>query len=380
MKIVICPDSFKGSFSAKEVAKAIRKGMKSVLTDAQYSILPMADGGEGTTDALLNAIGGKKYKALVSDPLGRKICAEYAILSDGTGVIEMASASGLPLLKPEERNPLLTSTYGTGQLILELIKKKVKSFLIGVGGSATVDGGMGMAKALGVKFYSRSKKELREGGGFLGKLVKIDTSGINVDVLRTDITVLCDVTNPLTGRYGAAKVFAPQKGADIKMVELLEKNLRHYAQVIREQLKKDVENIPGSGAAGGLAAGLVAFLNAKIKEGSKFIAEKIELEKHIKDADIVITGEGRIDGQVSFGKTIMAVLEKAKRHNVPVIALCGIKSGSIDDLYRNGLTAVFSIVPGPVKLEESIKNAGDFIKDTSREIARLIKCFCRKRL
>lgn len=354
--------------------------MKSVLTDAQYSILPMADGGEGTTDALLNAIGGKKYKALVSDPLGRKICAEYAILSDGTGVIEMASASGLPLLKPEERNPLLTSTYGTGQLILELIKKKVKSFLIGVGGSATVDGGMGMAKALGVKFYSRSKKELREGGGFLGKLVKIDTSGINVDVLRTDITVLCDVTNPLTGRYGAAKVFAPQKGADIKMVELLEKNLRHYAQVIREQLKKDVENIPGSGAAGGLAAGLVAFLNAKIKEGSKFIAEKIELEKHIKDADIVITGEGRIDGQVSFGKTIMAVLEKAKRHNVPVIALCGIKSGSIDDLYRNGLTAVFSIVPGPVKLEESIKNAGDFIKDTSREIARLIKCFCRKRL
>ncbi|MCM8788502.1 MAG: glycerate kinase, partial [Candidatus Omnitrophica bacterium] len=231
-----------------------------------------------------------------------------------------------------------------------------------------------------VKFFSDSRKELREGGGFLGKLAKIDISGINKDVLKAKITVLCDVTNPLTGRYGAARVFAPQKGADKKMVELLEKNLRHYAQVIREQLKKDIENMPGSGAAGGLAAGLVAFLNAKIKEGSRFIAEKIELERHIKNSDIVITGEGRIDSQVKFGKTIMAVVEKAKRHNVPVVALCGIKSGSIDDLYKNGLTAVFSIVPGPIKLEESIEKSQDFIKDTSREIAGLIKCFCRKRL
>ncbi|MCX7705775.1 MAG: glycerate kinase [bacterium] len=379
MKIVICPDSFKGSLGAKEVAKAIYQGMHKILPEANYEILPMADGGEGTIDALLNALGGKKYHAIVLDPLGRKIKAEYAILSDGTGVIEMASASGLPLLKPEERNPLVTSTYGTGQLILELVKRKVKSILIGVGGSATVDGGMGMAMALGVKFLSSSNKPLRQGGGFLGKLARIDISGINKDVFMTDITVLCDVRNPLTGKYGAAKVFGPQKGADEKMVQLLEKNLRHYAQVIKNQLKKDIENLPGSGAAGGLAAGLVAFLNAQIKEGSRFIVEKIRLENHLKNADIVITGEGKIDNQVRFGKTIMAILECSKKHNVPVIAICGIKSGSLEYLSKNGLTAVFPIVPGVISLEESMKNARTYIEDTSKEIARLMKCFCQNK-
>lgn len=375
MKIVICPDSFKGSLSAKQVAQVIYNGMHRILPQAMYKILPMADGGEGTIDALLNATGGKKYKATVLDPLGRKIKAEYAVLSDGTGVIEMACASGLPLLRIEERNPLITSTYGTGQLILELVRKNVKSILIGVGGSATVDGGMGMARAVGIKFFSGSGKVLKEGGGFLGQLAKIDTTGVNKKVLRADITVLCDVKNPLTGRYGAAKIFAPQKGADEKMVELLEKNLSHYAKIIRKQLKKDIEKIPGSGAAGGLAAGLVAFLGAKIKEGSKFIAEKISLETHLKDADIVITGEGKIDGQVRFGKTIMAVLEYAKKYEVPVIALCGIKTDSLDYLYRNGLTAVFSVVPGVVSFEKSMKCAGIYIKNTSKDIARLLKCF-----
>ncbi|MCM8759195.1 MAG: glycerate kinase [Candidatus Omnitrophica bacterium] len=375
MKIVICPDSFKGCLSAKQVAQAIYNGMKKTFPKGEYKILPMADGGEGTIDALVSALGGKKYKADVLDPLGRKIRSEYAILSDGTGVIEMSSASGLPLLKPQERNPLITSTYGTGQLILELIKKKVKSILIGVGGSATVDGGVGMAKALGVKFFSDSGKELKEGGGFLGKLAKIDITNINKDVFKTDITVLCDVRNPLTGKFGAARVFAPQKGADEKMVELLEKNLSHYAKVIKKQLKKDIEKLPGSGAAGGLAAGLVAFLNAKIKEGSKFIVEKTGLENHLKNADIVITGEGKIDNQVRFGKTIMAVLEIAKKHCVPVIALCGMKIGSLDYLYKNGLTAVLPIVPGVVSLETSMKNARKYIEHTSRDIGRLLKCF-----
>ncbi len=380
MKIVICPDSFKGSLSARQVAESIFKGLKRVIPEAKYVILPMADGGEGAVDAFLFAIGGRKYHAFVHDPLGRKIKAEYAVLSDGTGVMEMASASGLPLLKAEERNPLISSTYGTGELLLELVKKKVKTILIGAGGSATVDGGMGMAKALGVKFFSESKKELADGGGSLGKLKTIDISGLNKQVLKTRIIVLADVKNPLTGRYGAARVFAPQKGADSKMVEVLEKNMKHYAHIIRTQLKKDVENMAGSGAAGGLGAGLIAFLDAEIKEGSRFIAEKIDLENHIKDADIVITGEGKIDSQVRFGKTILAVIEKAKKYRVPVIALCGQKTDSLDALYKRGLTAVFSIVPGPVLLPESMEKAHIFLEKTSGEIAGLIKCFYQVRL
>ncbi|HOK79595.1 MAG TPA: glycerate kinase [bacterium] len=375
MKILICPDSFKGSLSAKEVANTIRLAMGKILRNTTFISLPMADGGEGTVDALLSGLGGKKYKVSVCDPLGRKIIAEYALLSDGTGVMEMASASGLPLLKAHERNPLITSTYGTGQMILEMVKKKVKHIVVGVGGSATVDGGMGMAKALGVKFYSKSGKELREGGGFLGHLAKIDVSGINRDVLKTKVTVLCDVNNPLIGKHGASRVFGPQKGATKTMVELLDRNLHHYATIIKKQLKKDVELIPGAGAAGGLAAGLLAFLNANLVEGAKYIAEKIQLEKHIKESDIIITGEGKIDSQVKFGKTILHVIETAKKHNKPVIALCGQKTGDTEFLRKAGLTAIFSIVSGPTFFEEAIKNAKLYLQSTSREIACLIKCF-----
>lgn len=379
MKIVICPDSFKGSLYSHKVAQAIQKGMRKFLPDAQYVLLPMADGGEGTVDVLLSAIGGKKYKTIVSDPLGRKIKAEFAILKDGTGVIEMASASGLPLLKDKEKNPLITSTYGTGQLILALIKKKVKSILVGVGGSATIDGGMGIAKALGVNFYSESGKNLQEGGGFLGELARIDISGINKNVLKTKITVLCDVNNPIVGRYGASRIFGPQKGADEKMIKILDKNLRHYAKIIKKQLNKDIEDIAGSGAAGGLAGGLVAFLNAEIKEGSRFIAEKISLEKNIKDAHLIITGEGKIDSQVKYGKTILAVIESARKYNKFVIAVCGKVSGSLDFLHKSGLSAVFSVAPGPISLEESIKHSKIFIENTSAQIAGLLRCFCKSR-
>jgi len=380
MKIVICPDSFKGCLGSLEVAGAIKDGVKEIFPDAQYISLPMADGGEGTVDALLFAIGGKKYKADVLDPLGRKVKAEYAVLSDGTGVLEMASASGLPLLRTNEKNPLITSTYGTGQIILELVKKKVKSILIGVGGSATVDGGTGMAKALGVKFYSKSGENLQEGGGFLGDLEKIDISGINRDALKTKITVLCDVNNPLTGKYGASRIFGPQKGADKKMVNILEKNLKHYAKIIKKQIRKDIEHIPGSGAAGGLAAGLVAFLNAELKEGAHFIAEKIKLEKNIKDSHLIITGEGKIDSQVKYGKAILAVIQISKKYKKPVVAICGQISGDLKFLHKYGLSAVFPITPGPITLEESIKNSKRFIRNTSAQIAGLVRCFYKNRL
>jgi glycerate kinase len=380
MKILICPDSFKGCLSAIVAGNTIKKGMQKVLPHAQYTVLPMADGGEGTVDALLFAIGGKKYRAIVSDPLGRKIQAEYAILSDGTGVMEMASASGLPLLKQSERNPLITSSFGTGQLIKEMAKRNLTSILIGVGGSATVDGGMGMAMAIGVKFYSKNGKQLRQGGGFLGNLSNIDISGIDEKIKKIKITVLCDVKNPLTGKYGASRVFAPQKGATEQMVKLLEKNLSHFAEIIRKQLKKDIENVPGSGAAGGIAAGLMAFLDAKLVEGSRYIAEKLNLEKHMKNCDFVITGEGKIDGQTKFGKAILPVIETAKKFNVPVIALCGQKSSDAEILRKYGLTSIFSIVPGPVTLEESLRNAEKFLIKTSQELAYLIKCLSKNKL
>jgi len=380
MKILICPDSFKGCLSAIVAGNTIKKGMQKVLPHAQYTVLPMADGGEGTVDALLFAIGGKKYRAIVSDPLGRKIQAEYAILSDGTGVMEMASASGLPLLKQSERNPLITSSFGTGQLIKEMAKRNLTSILIGVGGSATVDGGMGMAMAIGVKFYSKNGKQLRQGGGFLGNLSNIDISGIDEKIKKIKITVLCDVKNPLTGKYGASRVFAPQKGATEQMAKLLEKNLSHFAEIIRKQLKKDIENVPGSGAAGGIAAGLMAFLDAKLVEGSRYIAEKLNLEKHMKNCDFVITGEGKIDGQTKFGKAILPVIETAKKFNVPVIALCGQKSSDAEILRKYGLTSIFSIVPGPVTLEESLRNAEKFLIKTSQELAYLIKCLSKNKL
>ena len=373
MKIIIAPDSFKGSLSAVEVADIIEKEIKKVLPKVRIKKFPLADGGEGTVETLVNVTRGKIIHCSVKDPLGRKIRSFFGILGDKkTAVIEMASASGLPLLSLKERNPLITTTYGTGELIKEALEWGCRKIIIGIGGSATVDGGAGMSQALGVKLLDKKGKELPLGGGNLGRLVKIDCSHFDKRIRRTKVIIASDVTNPLCGKDGAARVYGPQKGATKKMVETLEKNLFHYAGIIKRDLGKDVLNLPGAGAAGGLGAGLLSFLEARMEKGVELILKTIELERYLKDADFVITGEGKIDAQVKFGKTIFGVAKLAKRHNIPVIALCGTLTDEAYELHRYGISVLKSIIPAPMSLDEAMKNAKKFLKKKAGELIRLI--------
>lgn len=373
MKIVIAPDSFKGSLSAIEVADIIGKEIKKVLPKVKIKKFPLADGGEGTVETLVNVTRGKIIHCSVKDPLGRKIRSFFGILGDKkTAVIEMASASGLPLLSIKERNPLITTTYGTGELIKEALERNCHKIIIGIGGSATVDGGAGMAQALGAKLLGKNGKELPFGGGSLGKLAKIDLSLFDRRIKKTKVIIASDVTNPLCGKDGAAKVYGPQKGATPAMVETLEKNLFHYAQVIKRDLDRDVLNLPGAGAAGGLGAGLLSFLDARMEKGVELILKTIELEKCLKDADLVITGEGKIDAQVKYGKTIFGVAKLAKKHKIPVIALCGTITDEAYELHRYGISVLESIISAPMSLEEAMKNTKKFLKKKAGELIRLI--------
>jgi glycerate 2-kinase len=373
MKIVICPDSFKGSLSSAGAARAIQGGFKPVFPAARFILLPLADGGEGTVETLLSARGGRRCTARVHDPLGRPVAAGYAVLKDGTGVVEMAAASGLPLLKAAERNPCVTSTFGTGELILRLLEKGIRRVIIGIGGSATVDGGTGMAKALGVKFLTPRGTLLKEGGGFLARLDRIDAAGLDPRVKRTEFIVVSDVNNPLTGRIGAARIFGPQKGASPAMVKLLDRGLAHYAAVIRRQFGADIDRMPGAGAAGGLGAGLHFFLGARIVEGSRFIVKELGLRGLLRDADLLVTGEGKIDGQVKFGKAILAVIEEGRRARVPVVAFCGQATPEAAGLRKKGLTAVFPILQGPVALDEAMAHAAGHLQTTAGQVAQLIR-------
>ncbi len=373
MKIIIAPDSFKGSLSAIEVADTIEKEIKKVLPKVKIKKIPLADGGEGTVETLVNVTRGKIIRCSVKDPLGRKIRSFFGILGDKrTAVIEMASASGLPLLSLKERNPLITTTYGTGELIKEALKRNCRKIIIGIGGSATVDGGAGMAQALGARLLDKNGKKLPFGGGNLGKLAKIDCSDFDKRIKKTKVIIASDVTNPLCGKDGAAKVYGPQKGATTTMVKILEKNLFHYAQVIKRYLDRDVLNLPGAGAAGGLGAGLLSFLDARMEKGVELILKTIELERYLKDADLVITGEGKIDAQVKYGKTILGVAKLAKKYNIPVIALCGALTDEAYELHRYGISVLASIIPAPISLDEAMRNAKKFLKKKAGELIRLI--------
>jgi glycerate kinase len=304
MKFVLAPDSFKESMTAKSAALAMKKGIKKVFPDAECVIVPMADGGEGTVESLVSFSNGEMIKTEVIAPLGNKVIAEYGLLGEGqTAVIEMASASGLGLIKLEDRNPLLATTYGTGQLIKDALDKGVSRFLIGIGGSATNDGGMGMLQALGVSFKDRNGNELPFGGGALDQLHSIDMSGLDERLKTAQIDVACDVNNPLVGENGASAIFGPQKGASPEMVNMLDRNLAHFAEVIKIQLGQDIAHIEGAGAAGGLGAGLLAFLHARLKKGIDLVIEYTGLEEKVKGANFCFTGEGSIDGQTLFGKT-----------------------------------------------------------------------------
>jgi len=373
MNIIIAPDSFKDSLSANAVAGHIVKGIKNVLPNASITQIPLSDGGEGLLEALVRPLNGQFIKVKVKDPLMRNIEAQYGILGDGrTAVIEMATASGLELLKANERNPMITSTYGTGQLIKDALNRECTKIIIGLGGSATNDGGMGMVKALGGKFLNKHGESIGEGGGALKNLQRIDFSELDKRLSYCEIISACDVSNPLTGSQGASMVFGGQKGGNPRDLEELDKNLQHYASVIKSDLGKDIKTVEGTGAAGGTGMGLLSFLDAELKPGIELIIDELQLEKHIKDSDVIVTGEGQIDRQTLYGKTIMGLAKMAQQHHVTVIAIAGKVDNDLEPLYQAGLTAVFSIVNQPMSLQESINQTGELIESCVTNIFKLI--------
>ena len=368
MKIVIASDSFKGSLASIEVARSIEMGILDVFPSCDIVKVAVADGGEGTMDALCQSLGGKVVRIPVEDPIGRTINASYVILEDGnTAVLEMSSASGLTLLTPAERNPMLTSTYGTGQLIDDAIGRGCRRFLVGIGGSATNDAGMGMLTALGYRFLDAEGNELPGAGASLSKVCGIDCTRVSQAVRDSEFIVACDVDSPLYGPDGAAYVFAPQKGADPDMVKALDDGLRHYADVVASytgkipmhggpsctgetSIMKDAASMSGAGAAGGLGYAFVAFFGARLQRGVDMVLDAVGFDSIIEGADLVITGEGRIDAQTLTGKTPYGVLQRASRQNIPVIALAG--SVALDD--SSGFTAIRQITPPDMELSEAM--------------------------
>jgi len=374
MKIVIAPDSFKGNLSALEVAKLIEKGIRRVYPKVRIVKVPMADGGEGTVRSLVDATKGRIIRKEVTGPVGKKVKASYGILGDKeTAIIEMASASGLPLVPKNKRNPLLTTTYGTGELIKAALDRGCRKIIVGIGGSATVDGGAGMAQALGARLLDKKGREIGFGGGALGNLEEIDVSKLDKRIKKTKVLVASDVDNPLTGPKGAAKVYAPQKGATPSMVKRLEKNLKRYTSIIKRDLEKDIKDIPGTGAAGGLGAGLIAFLNAKIRLGVDIVIETVGLEKHLKDTDLVITGEGKMDSQTIYGKTPIGVAKLAKRCNIPVIAIVGEVDEGVEVVYKHGIDGIMTTTPHPMTRIQAMKKSFQLIPDAAERLMKLIK-------
>lgn len=374
MKVLICPDKFKECLSAARVAFHIRKGIEKVIPDADCRIIPMADGGEGTVEALVEATGGHIETARVHDPLMRLIDAFYGISGDGkTAIIEMAAASGMSLLKSGEKDPLLTTTYGTGELIRSALDRGCREIILGIGGSATVDGGVGMAQALGIKFSDEHSQEIGYGGGNLNRIVGLDKSQQDPRLSGCKVYAACDVNNPLTGPNGAAMVYGPQKGATPSMVKQLDDNLKHLARLIRDLWNCEIDDLQGAGAAGGLGGGVVAFLNGELKPGFELISQTVRLEKWISWADFVITGEGKMDFQTAFGKTAAGVAGTAQRMNKPVIAYTGSVGEKPDKLRALGFKAVVPIADKPMSLEQSMAEAKELLEDAAERTFRLLE-------
>lgn len=366
-KVIVASDSFKGSVTSLEVADSVELAIHAFHPDCEVVKIAVADGGEGTVSAMLNAIGGEMVTCAVQNPLMRIIDASYAILAGGRrAVIDMASASGLTLISPSERNPWKTTTYGTGEMIMDALKRGCRDFLIGIGGSATNDAGCGMLQALGFRFLDAKGEELAFGGEILSMIHHIDTSNVPSIVREASFTVACDVDNPLYGDNGAAYIFAPQKGADMEMVKMLDMGLRNFATVVRENGFMAVDNLPGAGAAGGLGGGFVSLLNATLKPGSEVILDALEFEKSIQGADLIITGEGSIDRQTCMGKIPFGVLRYGVKHDIPVVAIAG-RVADVELLNDNGFLAVLPIIPEPVSIERAMDS-----QYTSHNIQRTI--------
>lgn len=371
MKILLAPDSFKDSLQAMEVCECIEKGIKNYRSDIKVNSLPMADGGEGTVQSLVDATDGKIINKVVTGPLGEEVEAFYGLLgNENTAVIEMASASGLPLVPENKRDPSKTTTYGTGELIKAALSHDVEKIILGIGGSATTDAGVGMAQALGVEFLDENNNEIGFGGKNLKYIDKIKMSNLDQRIKDVEILVACDVDNPLYGKQGAAYVYSPQKGADQKMVEKLDNNLRHFNKVVKKHLNKNVNQIEGAGAAGGLGAGLVAFLDADLKNGIEIILDIVNFDQRLKGIDLIITGEGMLDGQTIYGKTPIGVAKRAREHEIPVIAIAGSLGEGVEKVLEKGIDSYFSIVDKPDSLDKIINRTEKLLTDISEQIIR----------
>ena len=378
MKVLIAPDSFKESLSAMGVASAIEQGLAEVISPLEVIKLPVADGGEGTVEAMVAGMGGEIVPCTVTGPLGKPVEAFYGAINGGeTAIVEMAAASGLDLLTPEERNPLVATTYGLGELMLHAMDRGARNFIIGLGGSATNDAGAGMLQALGVKLLDKDGNEISRGGAALAQVETIDATGLDVRFTEVDIHVACDVDNPLVGKRGATYVFGPQKGADEAMLAELEASLTHFGHALEASTNKSVMELEGAGAAGGLGAALVAVLSAELKRGINIVLEAVEMKSRLEGCDLVITGEGRMDSQSVYGKAPVGVAKLAKAQGIPVVALVGSLGQGYEAVYDAGIDAVFSVVPGVVTLPEALVEAEVNLKGVARNLATSLQLLSR---
>ncbi|MBS4219492.1 glycerate kinase [Bacillus sp. FJAT-49711] len=372
MKIVIAPDSFKGSLSAKDAALAIEKGIKNAFPNAETVLIPVADGGEGTLETLITSTSGQKVYKKVTGPHGKEVDAYFGVLGDQTTcVIEMAVASGLNLIADCERNPMLATTYGTGELIKSALDKGYRNFVLAIGGSATNDGGVGMLQALGMRFNDKDGNEIGFGGGELGKIHDISTEYFDQRIKESRFLIASDVENPLVGEKGASYVFGPQKGATDEMVKILDKNLLHYANLVEKAAGVRLHDMPGAGAAGGIGGAFLAFFSSNMKRGIEVVLEYAKFDEALNGADLVITGEGKVDFQTVYGKTPMGVAQASQKENIPTIILAGSVGENIQNLYQYGVVGVFSIINQPMSLEMALREAGILLERASEQICRM---------
>lgn len=374
-KIVIAPDSFKESMTALQACQAIQRGIRRVLPDVDCVLVPMADGGEGTVDAFLTALNGQQISCRVEGPLAdHQVESYFGLIDDGcTAVIEMAKANGIELLPPTQRNPWLTSSYGTGQMIRQALDLGVSKIIIGLGGSVTNDGGAGMAQALGAKFYDIHGEALPLGGGYLGQLTTMDLTQLDPRLQQIEMIIASDVNNPLCGEQGASYIFAPQKGASPEMVQQLDAHLCHFADVVETQLQLHVKHCAGTGAAGGLGFGLMAFTGAQMQSGAQLLIQHTQLAQQVSTADCLITGEGKLDAQTQLGKTPWAVAQLATPYQIPVIAFAGCLGQGFQQLYQHGFHRLITISPQHVTLAYALEHAQDYLQQAAAQWAQQLK-------
>ena len=374
MKIVIAPDSYKGSIYASDAARAMEDGVRRVLPDAEVVLVPVADGGDGTLETLVETSGGRIITSDVTGPLGEAVSAQWGAMGDGvTAVAEMARTSGLALVRLEDRDPLNATTYGLGEVILEALETGYRRFILGIGGSATNDAGAGMAQALGVRLLDTDGAELPPGGAALARLARIDTSGLDPRAAEADFDVACDVNNPLTGPEGASAVYGPQKGATPAIVEQLDDALANFAEVVKRDLGTDVDGVPGSGAAGGLGGGIMAFLGGRLRPGVDIVLDTVDLASGLDGADLIITGEGCMDFQTVYNKAPIGVARLAGERNIPVIGVSGSLGDGFTDVHEHGIAAAVAITHAPMTLDEATDRVAELIASATEQAVRLVR-------